>query len=266
MLSTKIYLLAKTISCLTLISCGSQDFNRAEPPIQNNSSLTGNDSEVAKSTSAIEDVLVRDDQQSMGSIEFKIPPKACSEKVVDFDLTPEGKSIASGKRVLDQYRSWGIRIEAQNNRSKLEDVAITFDSANPTGKDTDLATPGYGPGNSVALHNLLIIPEYLTDNNGDGLVDDPNDSSKGGVIIFHFDQPTEIQSIDMIDIEGKKTSIKLYDAATEVIRTDVPSRGDNSVQTIRWEKKPKVVKLKVLLEGSGAVDNLRICLGGETNK
>lgn len=262
MLSTKIYLLAMTIPCLTLISCGSQDFNRAAPPIQNDSSLTGNDSELAKSTSAIEDVLVRDDQQSMGSIEFKVPPKGCSEKVVDFDITPEGKSIASGKIILDQYLSWGIRIEAKNNRRKLEDVAITFDSANPTGNAADLATPGYGPGNSVALHNLLIIPEYLTDRNGDGLVDDPNDSSKGGVIIFHFDQATEIHSLDMIDMEDKLTYIKLYDAANEEIRTDVPSRGDNSVQTIRWEKKPKVVKVKVLLEGSGAVDNLRICLGG----
>ena len=51
------------------------------------------------------------------------------------------------------------------------DLGIAFDTANPTGGDDDLRTPGFGVNNSVGYGNVLIIAENDFDWNGDGLID-----------------------------------------------------------------------------------------------
>ncbi|MFW7380874.1 MAG: hypothetical protein ACOH5I_18810 [Oligoflexus sp.] len=245
-----------------LPACGSKDFKRNDPEAKrlpvNSSSLQDAIPEESDSGS-IEEVQLNDEQLK-ASIILKKDPPACSEKFLDFDRTASGRDIYAGEKIKEQYSAWGVTIDAVNRRKKIDHVAITFDSGNPTGNDEDLATPGNGDGNTMPLGMLLIIPETLDDNDNDGLVDDPNDSAKGGELIFYFAQPTELRSIDMIDIEEKDSYIELYDAADNVTQTEVPAIGDNSVQTISWSDKPKLNKLKVTLDGSGAIDNLRICI------
>jgi hypothetical protein len=197
------------------------------------------------------------DQQDKGKVE--VPADECVEKVLTFDEDPAGNPIQPGALITDQYAQWDVTISAVNAKHKRLDKAITFDSANPTGDDDDLMTPGDGPGNEDPLYNLLIIAEDDEDHNEDGLVDNPDDNSAGGKLIFEFARPTEIRSIDLIDIEEDDSRLKIFKENGDEIENEIPAEGDNSVQTYRWDNKPKVNKLKVILDGSGAVDNLTIC-------
>ncbi len=156
------------------------------------------------------------------------------------------------------------------------DVAIVFDSANPTGGDVDLGTPNEdfgGPGmgvggesgaageNSVALGNLLIVAEDDIDANGDGLVDDPDDEAGGGIIKLDFDGPTDVLSLQIVDIEESNQGFVLaYDGANQVI-ANVPMQmlGDNSVQRLDINA-VGVRRLEVVFPGSGAVSDIDLCL------
>lgn len=273
MLLWKSRLKLATIPCLLgylSISCGSKDFNRKDAQAETEQlapNLIENepDENDPAPDSSIDETLVKKDEQKRTTItKKKEEPKGCIERVLDFDRTPGGREILAGEKITNQYRDWGVTIEAKNSRKGGPNVAITFDSSYPTGNDDDLMTPGYGPGNDDPLYNLLIIPENIKDRDGDGLVDDPNDAACGGKFIFRFDEPTEIRSIDFIDIDKKKAYVKIYDAnGRRLNETTVPKKGDNSVQTIRWSEKPKASKVEVILNGSGALDNFRICVDGK---
>ena len=64
---------------------------------------------------------------------------------------------------------------------------MIFDTANPTGGDTDLATPGYGLGNDTALGNVVILSE-------DADSSDPDDNAGGGTLTFTYDESVFIES------------------------------------------------------------------------
>ncbi len=98
----------------------------------------------------------------------------------------------------------GITVAVTNDTPGHPNVATIFDSAcfgGCTGGDTDLRTPGTGPGNNQAQRNALIIAENVIDANGDGLVDGPDDEQNGGSIVFNFAQPHKLLSVRVLDIE-----------------------------------------------------------------
>jgi len=156
------------------------------------------------------------------------------------------------------------------------DLAIVFDSSNPTGGDFDLGTPNEtfaGPGigvggemgqpgaNGTALGHLLIIAENSVDGNGDGRVDSPDDEAGGGIIKFNFDIPTDVISLQLVDIEETNQGfVVAYDAANQVI-ANVPMQmlGDNSVQRLAINA-IGARRLEVVFPGSGAVSDLELCL------
>jgi cysteine-rich repeat protein len=82
-----------------------------------------------------------------------------------------------------------------------------------TGGDYDLATPGAGPGNDRPQGNILILPRNVVDGDGDGNVDDPDDSTQGGDVTFSFDPWVKVRSITLIDIEEPDTEVRVVDAA-----------------------------------------------------
>ncbi|MFG0251078.1 MAG: hypothetical protein ACF8OB_19515 [Phycisphaeraceae bacterium JB051] len=129
--------------------------------------------------------------------------------VLDFDTDSYGNAIQAGQFIDNEYANWGINISAYNKYGP--DYAITFDTANPTGNDSDLATPGYN--NSADLDNVLILPSYITDSNSDGLVDDPNDQAgtNPGSITFTFDEDQYgTVDVNFLDIEERGTGFDLY--------------------------------------------------------
>ena len=95
---------------------------------------------------------------------------------------------------------------------------MIFDTNNPTGGDHDLEYDDRG--------NALIISE---DNDSS----DADDNAQGGTMTFNFDAPSEVVSINMLDIEENGGTIDLFDADGGLINTvDIPAAGDNSQQEL----------------------------------
>lgn len=97
-----------------------------------------------------------------------------------------------------------------------------FDSANPTGGDPDLATPGYGPNNNQSLGNIVIIQENLKSGAA------PDDDADGGIILVLWDNPVTLDSIQIVDVEKHNAddiSIAVFDAST--INSVFSNNGNN---------------------------------------
>ena len=158
------------------------------------------------------------------------------EKVtVDFD------AANSGDVVSDQFEGVTISAQRAGDRDDSENDAVIFDSNSPTGRDYDLGFEGQG--------NIVIISE---DNDSS----DADDNAHGGTITFDFDAISEVQSLNLLDIEEAGGTIDLFDEAGELINTvDIPAAGDNSNQLIEINT-VGVASLDVNLVGSGAVDEL----------
>jgi hypothetical protein len=155
--------------------------------------------------------------------------------VIDFEGFDKGTVIDN------EYASLGVTISASGGSNQ----AMIFDSANPTGGDGDLKTPGYGANNTTAQGNILIISE-------DGDSSDPDDNARGGTIAFDFDNGVNINSLSFVDIEENGGKVFTTDANGNVTTTDIPGVGDNSFQTLTIND-DDVVKLEVQLKGSGSI-------------
>ncbi len=161
---------------------------------------------------------------------------------VDFDTLSAGDILDVGNQPFQA--GFGLTIESLN----ASNPAMVFDSNNPTGGDTDLATPGTGVGNTTALNNLLILSE-------DGDQSDPDDNAGGGTLVFAWEDTVTIDTVTLVDIDANEAngSISLFDADGVLIGSVViPSLGDNSVQTLDVNV-DGVAKMEIYLVSSGAV-------------
>ncbi|MEM9219978.1 MAG: pre-peptidase C-terminal domain-containing protein [Cyanobacteria bacterium P01_F01_bin.150] len=150
---------------------------------------------------------------------------------IDFDTSSQG-DLSAGDVVTDQFE--GLNVEAADDLT-----AMIFDSANPTGGDSDLA--------SLTLGNILIISE-------DGDSTDPDDNAKGGTLMFDWDGVVNVESLGLLDIEEAGGMVTLYgaDDITVLATVDIPGLGDNSIQSLDIGT-TDVGKMDVLLAGSGAI-------------
>lgn len=193
--------------------------------------------------------------------------------ILSFDETMTGEplDLQAGTVMTDQLlESLGLTISAQNNFQfpvAHPDKALIFDTAFPTGGDTDLATPGYGSGNDTALGKALIIAEDDVDADRDGLVDDPDDEAMGGMLRFEFDGPVMFLGSTVIDIDTTEGAVfRMLDENDVLIGTlPIYSLGDNSVQDVEpFSPVDGVHALELVLSGSGALARLRWCPAGST--
>ena len=186
-------------------------------------------------------------------------------RTLDFDELPAGTIFNDTNQPYDNGH--GVKIFSSDNESH---PAIVFDSDKPTGNDPDLGTPNEdfgGPGkgrggeegepgqNDKYLHEILIIADSVVDENGDGLVDDPNDFGAGGFINITFDQEVDIYNITFVDSDEteSKSYIKTYDADGVLITNNsVPALGDNALYFVDIHAKG-IRKLEVFYESSGAI-------------
>lgn len=155
--------------------------------------------------------------------------------VIDF----EGPS--SGDVIDDQFDGVTISAQRDGDSESSENDAMIFDTDNTTGGDNDLSFDGVG--------NAFIISE---DNDSS----DADDNAGGGTLTFDFDVPSEVVSINVLDVEEAGGTIDLFDDAGGLINTiDIPAAGDNSQQELIINA-DNVSTLNVNLVGSGAVDDL----------
>ena len=168
----------------------------------------------------------------------------CEKKFVPCDdpnaVKIDFEGFLAGTVIDDEYASVGVTIEAQRKTNNTaENDAMVFDSNNPTGGDSDLATTSQG--------NILIVSE---DNDSS----DPDDAI-GGTVTFTFDNPSYIFDIKAVDTE-EGGMITLKDEDGNVIATiDIPSIGDGDIQQVIIDT-DGVASMEVMLNGSGAIDDL----------
>ena len=163
----------------------------------------------------------------------------CDLLSMDFETSSQG-TLSAGDIVTDQFD--GLTIKAADDLT-----AMIFDSANPTGGDTDLA--------SSELGNVLIISE-------DGDSADPDDNAKGGTLMFDWDGTGNIESIGLLDIEEAGGMVTLYgaDDVTVLATIEIVGLGDNNVQSLDIGT-ADVGKMDVLLGGSGAITEIILADG-----
>ena len=162
--------------------------------------------------------------------------------VIDFETDGFGNALSAGTIIDTEYQNLGLTIAAS------QFGAMIFDSANPTGGDHDLETPGYGLNNTTALGNILIISE-------DGDSSDPDDNAHGGKIAFSFDNAVNVNSIDFLDIEEAGGRVFTTDVDGNVTTTYISNPGDNSFDRLIIND-DNVVEIVVHLVGSGAITAL----------
>ena len=158
-------------------------------------------------------------QSTISSVELMI-----TKKIME-NLSPPkpGRSLSTGLSFLDfsEFSEGetvynlgnGITVTAtkQTGNGLIPGKAMIFDSAHPTGQDSDLGTPNIrygGPGvgkdgggpnklfpNTMPRGNILIISE---DENSD----DPDDNAMGGELRFSFDPPRYLATVGLLDNDG----------------------------------------------------------------
>lgn len=218
---------------------------------------------------------------------------ASAQETITFESRCDTTPYLSGDFVSQVCGSGGtgpITVSGKNPVPALTafNTAIIFDSANPTGGDTDLGTPNQafgGPGvgnagtsgmfiNDVARGNILIIANDIVDTSpADGRVDNPNDSNNAGTF-FTFDfstvGPVTINSLVAIDFDAmpisqmEKSKVELFDSVasnTPIATFIIPRTGDNGVATIALGPTAGVMKMIVMMDGSGAIDDIKFSVG-----
>ncbi|MEM7695245.1 MAG: pilus assembly protein TadG-related protein [Pseudomonadota bacterium] len=155
------------------------------------------------------------------------------------------EDFALGTKISDQIDGVTISVEA---RGRGKDIAMVFDTANPTGGDHDLASDTRG--------KVLIISE-------DGDSSDPDDNAAGGKFIFEFDEPVSIQNLIALDTETGGT-MSAYDEAGDLVRREpIPKLPDGTEAVVDMTAED-VRRLVINLTGSGAFDDFCFGVGSTT--
>ncbi len=179
-------------------------------------------------------------------------------EVLDFD------GFAAGTIIDDEYSSLGITISVENFGGG-PDLGVVFDTANPTGGDTDLAGPFANDTlGALSPGKVLIIQERGPCNQFTCDVPDDEGSRPAGAILINFGGLVTLQSIDFFDVEppeagpGDDNRITLFDAAGVAMSLDffTPDTGGDN----RWAQVlfgiDGVSAIQINLGGSGAIDNI----------
>ncbi|MGJ8596501.1 hypothetical protein [Sulfitobacter sp.] len=165
------------------------------------------------------------------------PESAAAGEAVTVDF----EGLSSGDVVDGQFEGVTVSAQRAGDGDDSQNDAMIFDTNSPTGGDHDLAYDDRG--------NALIISE---DNDSS----DADDNARGGTMTFDFEAPSEVVSINMLDIEEAGGTIDLFDADGGLISTvEIPASGDNSQQEVIINA-DNVSTMNVNLVGSGAVDDL----------
>ena len=169
---------------------------------------------------------------------------ACSGPfTIDFAGLPAGTIIG------EQYADFGVHISGVANEG-FPDALIVFDTNAPPTHDPDLA---------VDIGNIAIFANNLTDSNGDGLVDDPDENNFGGTATFNFDQAVTIGSLLWIDKDASHPNfVVAYDAAGQVlVSVPVPQGANASVQSIEVNA-DGVRRLELVYQESGGFTGIEV--------
>ncbi|MEM0988198.1 MAG: vWA domain-containing protein [Pseudomonadota bacterium] len=116
--------------------------------------------------------------------------------------------------------------------------------------DTNLS-PTADPDLEVSVGPILIISE-------DGNPIAPDDNAGGGTFFFEFDQVSDVDSLQFVDLEGTESGvIRLFDDAGTLITTINANPTGNAMVLSQDINVSGVKKMEVELSGSGGIDFVR---------
>lgn len=209
--------------------------------------------------------------------------------VIDFEVDGSGAPILLGDVITNQY-STGIFGAPSGlgatfsviNPNRSTDIAVVFDTDNPTGGDSDLAGP-FLPGNNnttgegaLSPGNVLIIQENFDSCTGGagGFTNcsDPDDEGRrpAGTISVVFTDAVDLVSIDFFDVElledgmTENNRIQLYADAAKNLPINIdfftPAMGSGNAADNKWDRVlfgiEDVMAIDINFGGSGAIDNI----------
>lgn len=181
--------------------------------------------------------------------------RAGSGTTIDFEGLPEGafvSQVSSGMGVSGEPVSGHVDVFAHNPAFPGANSAMVFDAActgGCSGGDDDLYQPARG--------NVLIVSEDLDPG-------DPDDAGSPGVdIVLRFKQfgagSVTVQSLVIGDVEASEAGgvIRLSNSATLLETIDLPVTGNGVYQTVPIGVS-NVTRMRILLRGSAAIDQIRV--------
>jgi len=180
---------------------------------------------------------------------------------IDFD------SIAPGTIIDDEYAPL-VSVSVQNLGGG-PDVAVVFDTLNPTGRDFDLGGPFDSnnpdlPDNYTA-NNVLIIHERFDCSRLTCAEPDDEGSRRAGRFFFDFSTPVRLESIDFFDVETvengmrPENAISLFDVTGSEIMPGgfyTPDTGGDNMWDRLAFNVDGVKRIELNMGGSGAIDNI----------
>jgi len=194
----------------------------------------------------------------------KVVDANCGEERPECPPSVDVDGMPAGTILTDQFQ--GISITTHNPDRH---PAMLFDSANPTGGDTDIGSPhqdfggpGHGEGGAAGMPGENSIPQGMVMIiSEDGDTNDPDDNAGGGEMIFEFEYDAVVNTMSFLDIDDapKNPTVKLYDRdGSQIWSQAVPALGDNSFVLMDVNQEG-VAKLVVDFPGSGSVDGVFFC-------
>ena len=191
--------------------------------------------------------------------------------IIDFESYEVG-DIVSEILITDPFES--VEVVGVTMTHGSSNAALIFDSSKPSGEDYDLGTPNQihgGPGignggdsNDTALGNVLILSEDLDPT-------DPDDIFElGANFLFDFssNESVVLNSFDILDIEesSNPTRVILYDLQENILLSkEIIPGGDNSKANIDLENTSNVAFMEIIMNSSGAIDNIGFDIETEEN-
>ena len=154
--------------------------------------------------------------------------------------------------------------------ASIPNLAVVFDSRLTGTRDPELQDPFSGPLEQFFRPgNILIIQENAAGCFDDGICNLPDDEGTrpSGALIFEFEIPVELTSLDFFDIENFATNdensgltqIRFLDQFDNELfaSVDIPGTGgDRTWDRLLFDGITGIRKLEVNLYGSGAIDRL----------
>lgn len=177
-----------------------------------------------------------------------VQPGACQDRVVDFAGLPAG-TVLDEQLAADGIHMSAVAYQRAGERQR-PDKLIVFDSDASGTPDPDM---------EADIGNLAIISENDTDGNGDGLVDVPNDSFRGGKQIYVFDHARSVNSFVIVDLDHRGTHVATaFDADGNVIvSVPIPVGAEGNVQTIQMNA-DGVRRLEIAYSTSAGVSDISL--------
>lgn len=161
---------------------------------------------------------------------------------IDFESFTAGQVLTGVSGLEVDGVGYNVTVDSNGQN----DIAMIFDTDNPTGNDSDLAAPfNDGAGGTLSPGKVLIISE-------DGDSSDPDDERSGGKITFTFDSAINLLGFDALD------DVTLTVTSTSGDSTTVDVASDNQFASVSTNFFNVTEVTFDFGDQSGAIDNLNV--------